>query len=109
VACIAEGAAVLTFTLDPRCWWIVRSFGRNSLIRVTDRVESLVVMFAIIVSLVAAPVAGAVGTAVYGARHQLYAEEAQTRHRCAAVLSGDSLTAARLIDDDGGRSDRSYG
>jgi hypothetical protein len=107
VACIAEGAVVLTFTLDPRCWWIVRSFGRNPLIRLTDRVEALVVMFAIIVSLVAAPVAGAVGTAVYGARHQLYAEEAQTRHPGAAVLSG--LTAARLIDDDGGRSDRSNG
>jgi hypothetical protein len=46
VACIAEGAVVLTFTLDPRCWWIVRSFGRNPLIRFTDRVEALVVMFA---------------------------------------------------------------
>jgi hypothetical protein len=67
VACIAEGVVVLTFTLDPRCWWIVRSFARNSLIRVTDRVESLVVMFAVIVSLVAASIAGAVGTAVYGA------------------------------------------
>ena len=69
MACIAEGVVVLTFTLDPRCWWIVRSFGRNSLIRVTDRVESLVVMFAVIVALVAAPVAGAVGTGVYGALH----------------------------------------
>ena len=66
-------------------------------------------MFAIIVSLVATPVAGAVGTAVYGARLQLYAEEAQTRHPGAAVLSGGNLPAARLIDDDGGRSDRSYG
>lgn len=79
---------MLTFTLDPRCGWIVRSCGRNPLIRLTDRVEALVVMFAIIVSLGAGPVAGAVGTAVYGARHQLYAEEAQTRHPGAAVLSG---------------------
>lgn len=85
---------MLTFRLGPRCWWIVRCFGRNSLIRLSDRVEALVVMFAIIASLVAAPVAGAVGTAVYGARHQLYAEQAQALHPGAAAPSGHSLTAA---------------
>ena len=66
---------MLTYSLDPRCWWIVRSFERNPLIRLTDRVEARVVRLAIDVSLVATPVAGAVGTADYGARHQLSAEE----------------------------------
>jgi hypothetical protein len=91
-ACIGEGVVVLTFTLDPRCWWLVRAFCRNPLIRGSDRVEALIVGFVIVVSLVVVPVAGAVGTAVYDARHQLYAHEAQTRHPAAATVIGDSAT-----------------
>jgi len=40
------------------------AFCRNPLVRVTDRLEALVIVLAIVVSLLAAPVAGAVGTAV---------------------------------------------
>jgi hypothetical protein len=47
-------------------------------VRVTDRLEALVIVLAIVVSLLAAPVAGAVGTAVYDARRQQYEAEVLT-------------------------------
>ena len=50
-----------TFVLDPRCWRIGRIFGRNPLLRRTDRIEALVTLVALVVSLVAIPVAGVVG------------------------------------------------
>ena len=75
-----------TFTIDPRRWWMFRVFGRNPLLRRTDRIEVLIIMFAIAVSLSAAAVAGAVGTAVYDARHHLYVREAQSRHAVTATV-----------------------
>jgi hypothetical protein len=54
------------------------AFCRNPLVRVTDRLEALVIVLAIVVSLLAAPVAGAVGTAVYDARRQQYEAEVLT-------------------------------
>lgn len=33
---------MLTFTLDPRRWWLVCAFGRNPLVRASDPVASLV-------------------------------------------------------------------
>ena len=56
-----------TFTLLPERWWVVRVFGRNPLVRLSDRVGVLLVLLACAVSIIAAPVAGAVGTAVYDA------------------------------------------
>lgn len=55
-----------TFTLDPRCWRITRVFGRNPLLRRTDRVEALIMVVALAVSLIAVPVAGVVGAVTYG-------------------------------------------
>ncbi|WP_454561346.1 hypothetical protein [Mycobacterium haemophilum] len=85
---------MLTFTLDPRRWWPVCVFGRNPLLRGADRVEALIILFAIVVALATVPVAGTVGTAVYVARHQLYAQEAQARHLAARMPTRDNRTAA---------------
>jgi hypothetical protein len=73
--------------------------GRNPLLRVSDRVEALVIVFAIISSLVAAPVAGAVGTAVYAGRHQLYVGEAQTRHQATATVTGDAGWSGVVVEN----------
>ena len=70
-----------TFTFDPRRWWVTPAVCRNPLVRRIDRVEPLAIMLAIVVSLLVIPVAGAVGTAVYDDRADLYAQEARTRHR----------------------------
>ncbi|MBV8930377.1 MAG: hypothetical protein JO152_14750 [Mycobacteriaceae bacterium] len=75
-----------TFGLRRTGWWVTRAFGGNPLLRKTDRIEALVIVTALIVALAVLPIAGAVGTAVYGSRVQLYAEQAQTRHRLAATV-----------------------
>ena len=82
-----------TFTLDPRCWRIVRIFGRNPLLRRADRIEALVMLVALVASLVAIPVAGVVGGVTYGARDRLYTQEAHERHRVMATV-----TDARVED-----------
>ena len=77
-----------TFTLDPRCWWIGRIFGRNPLLRRADRIEALVTLIALVMALVGAPVAGVVGMVVYGARDGRYAQEARERHAVMATVTG---------------------
>lgn len=101
-----------TFTIDPRRWWMFRVFGRNPLLRRADRIEALIIMFAIAVSLSAAAVAGAVGTAVYDARHHLYVNEARTRHAVTATVinatvereSGTDVVQASWPDGRGQRT-----
>jgi hypothetical protein len=79
-----------TFTLAPQRWWLMRVFGRNPLVRLSDRVGVLLVLLASVASMIAAPVAGAVGTAVYDAHSLRYAEQAQTRHPVTATVLKDS-------------------
>jgi hypothetical protein len=50
-----------TFTLAPVGGWIVRAFGRNPLVRTSDRIEALLLILAVTVALAAAPIAGAIG------------------------------------------------
>jgi hypothetical protein len=83
-----------TFTLDPRCWRIGRIFGRNPLIRRADRIEALVTLVALIVSLVAIPVAGVAALLVYNARDSRYAQETDERHTVAATVLESETDAA---------------
>lgn len=56
------------FTLAfPRTPLLTRLRGRHALVRGVDRVEAAVLVLAFVVSLIALPVAGAVGTASHGA------------------------------------------
>ncbi|ORB74388.1 Rv1733c family protein [Mycobacterium scrofulaceum] len=75
-----------TFIWDPRCWRVARVFGRNPLLRRADRIEALVVLVAVAVSLLAVPVAGIVGAVTYGARERAYTQEAHQRHRLMATV-----------------------
>ncbi len=84
-----------TLTLDPRRWRIARIAGRNPLLRRTDRVEALVVLVALLASLLAIPLTGVVGAAVYGARERLYIQEANERHRVTATVTD------ALLEDSG--------
>ncbi|HWT49323.1 MAG TPA: hypothetical protein VN255_12340 [Mycobacterium sp.] len=76
-----------TFTLDPRCWRIARIFGRNPLLRRADRIEALVMLVAIVVWLVAVPVAGVLGAVIYSAHDRLYTQEARDRHPVTATVA----------------------
>ncbi|WP_068187509.1 hypothetical protein [Mycobacterium sp. UM_CSW] len=68
---------------------LVRLFGRNPLVRSTDRVEALLLVFAFVVSIIALPVAAAVGTAVHDSRSRVYAAQAQTHQKATATITGD--------------------
>ncbi|WP_082956121.1 hypothetical protein [Mycobacterium sp. E3339] len=81
-----EGYVMEAFTLDPRCWRVARVFGRNPLLRRSDRIEAMVVLVAIAVSLLGVPVAGVIGATTYGARDKVYTQEARERHRVVATV-----------------------
>jgi hypothetical protein len=88
-----------TYALDPRCWRIGRIFCRNPLLRRTDRIEALAMLAALIVSLIAIPVAGVAGGAVYGARDSQYTQEAHQRHAVTATVTdvGADRSAATVV------------
>lgn len=78
-----------TFTIGlGRGWW-VRLLGRNPLVRSSDRIEVMVLSLAVLLTVVAVPVAGAIGTFVYDAHARVYAEEAQIRHQVTATAIED--------------------
>lgn len=55
-----------TFTVDPARWPLAASLRRgHPLVRTADRIEAAVLAAVVMLSLVALPIAGAVGTAVY--------------------------------------------
>jgi hypothetical protein len=92
----AEDATVDTFTIRlPRWPILLRLLGRDPLVRATDRIEALVVVLAVAVTLLAAPVIAAVGTAVYDSSRQHYVEQAQTRHTVTATVT-DVPTPQRI-------------
>lgn len=76
-----------TFTLDPRSWWFSVIFRRNPLIRSSDRIEAGVMIIALVVSLVAIPVAAIVGAMTYAARDHIYAQEVRERHAVIATVT----------------------
>ena len=87
--------ALETFTLRLPQWRIFTLFRRNPLLRASDRIEALALAVAVMVSLLAIPVAAVVGTAVHESRRDVYAAQHHTRHLATAtVIEG---TAAQNI------------
>jgi hypothetical protein len=80
-------------------WWILRACGRNPLVRGVDRLELLIVALGILVALVAAAGAGALGTAVHDARSRVYVAQAQTRHAVTARATNDSTIVVGVDDN----------
>lgn len=76
-----------TFTLDPRDWLIARIFGRNALLRRSDRIQALVTLIAFVVSLLAIPFAGVAAGVTYGVRDRVYVQQAQQRHTVTATIT----------------------
>ena len=84
-----------TFMLRLPWWPVLRLFSRNPLVRTVDRVEGVLVLGAVVVSLLAAPfAAAAVGTRVHDARSHVYTEQPQARHAVAATVTGVHGTGA---------------
>ena len=88
-------AAMDTFTVRLPRWPIFGLFRRNPLIRASDRFEALVMALAVMVSLLAVPVAASVGTAIHDSRRDVYAQQHHNRHLVTATITDD--TAAQYI------------
>ena len=84
-----------TFFSGPGRGWFTRLFGRNPLVRSSDRVEAFMLVVGIVLVLLAAPIAGAVGTAVYSSRAGVYEQQVRTRHTVAATVLADSTSTVR--------------
>jgi hypothetical protein len=80
-------------------WWVLRAAGRNPLVRGCDRLELLIVTLGILVVVVAATCAGALGTAVHDARSRVYVAQAQTRHIVIAEAIDDSTVVLGVHDN----------
>jgi hypothetical protein len=87
-----EDAEMDTFTVQMPPWRFLLLFGRNPLVRAIDRVEALVLVFAVVVSLLVAPIAAAVGTAIYDSRRHIYADQAQTQRMVTATVIDDGTS-----------------
>ena len=83
-----------TFALVPRGVF-ARAFGRNPLVRFSDRVETIAVLVAVVIALVGVPFAAAFGTSVHEQRAHAYAQLITDRHQVAAVATADSTTVPR--------------
>jgi hypothetical protein len=88
-----------------RGWWVLRACGRNPLVRGIDRLELLIVALGILVVVVAAACAGALGTAVHDARGRAYIAQAQTRHTVTARAIDDSTIVLGVDDNAATRVD----
>lgn len=75
--------------------WVVRLIGRHPLVRRSDRAEARSVLLAVVLALLAIPVAAAVGTSVHDARAKFYAEQAASRHTVTATAMEDTTTVVR--------------
>jgi hypothetical protein len=75
------------FNFTPMRWSIIRAFGANPLVRISDRIEAIVVVSAVAFALLAVSVAGAIGTTVHYAQSRVYAEEAHTRQPIRAIVT----------------------
>lgn len=76
-----------TVRLPPKMFaWL---FGRNTLMRTSDRLEAAILVFVVAVSLIAVPIAAAVGTAVHDSRSRVYAAQAAKYRTVTATVIGN--------------------
>jgi hypothetical protein len=81
------------FVLRRRKRWVARAFGRNSLLRGTDRVEACVILASVLLALGVCVVSVAQGAAVYWSHTQIYAAQARMRHMVTATVAATGSPA----------------
>lgn len=78
---------------------------QDPLVRATDRIEALVLVFAIVISLVTLPIAGAVGTALYDANRAAYSGQSDASTPVTATITASTPASEAAVSSDGqGRS-----
>ena len=91
---LTQGVVMRTLTVAWLRWRLVQVIGRNPLVRTTDQIEAALIALAVAVSLAAIAIAGAVGASVHEQRGRTFSEEALTRHRVAATVTGESVASS---------------
>jgi hypothetical protein len=86
--------AMESFVVRPTTWPVLRLFSRNPLIRTSDRIETAVIMLAVLLVVIGAACAGILGTTIHDTETQNYLQQAQTRHAVVATAVEDSKPAA---------------
>jgi hypothetical protein len=76
----------------PRWPILLRLLGRNRLVRTIDRIEALAFVLLIVGSLVAIPIAAAIGTAVHDSNRRAYLEQGYNRHSVIATVTDVSAS-----------------
>jgi hypothetical protein len=82
-----------TFTLTLGSW-VRRLLVRNGLVRTSDRFEAFAMLLTLLLAILAVPVAGALGTAVYDNQIHVFADERMARHLVEAKATHDSAVTA---------------
>lgn len=72
------------------CRWLRGTLRPNPLVRLSDRVEALVVLMVFVVAAFAIPVASQAGDDAYAARMQIIDEQLRTRHSVEATATSSS-------------------
>ena len=72
---------------------------RNPLVRTSDRIEAVATLLVFLVAILAAPVAGFVGTAVYDDLSHRFAADRLNRQEVMAAATGDSILAPREYEE----------
>lgn len=87
-----------TFTLRlPRSSVLSRLRGHNPLVRSVDRIEALIMTLAVALSLIAVPIAGAVGTALFDSKRSAPHAAMEAVTAGALVLVAVLATAAAVL------------
>lgn len=84
-----------TFTLNLGRCWLARIFGRNPLVRSSDRLEALLQVTLLASALLLASFAGALGTAVHDSKSHVYADESRNRTAATAIVDADPTTTIK--------------
>ncbi len=79
--------------------WSRRLSGRNPLVRVSDRIEAVAILLVVAVALLAAPIAGAVGTAVHDSLVHRYASDRASRQQVTATVTADGALEPRAYEE----------
>src|SRR5262249_30587760 len=91
-----EGGVMQTFSIGPGNRWWIQVITCNPLVRRSDRIELVVITCAALLTILAVPIAGAIGTSVHDERTRLYAAEAQARHQVLATATQNGEVVPQL-------------
>lgn len=69
-----------------RSWWVLHAFGRNPLLRWTDRIDACVIVFGILMAITATVLCVLAGVGIYRSHALVYEAQSHERHGATASV-----------------------